>query len=278
MYLSLQCWTSDTEKLYELAYRQGDEFLKGSGSDELQNPEWLAVRYFTAFGTSPALRPVARERRTGEEQTETISVRFDAARQNAEVVASTQGEYQDPARGLLKELLGANANSDREPKSFLEAQNRGLDSMNTFSAAMADAKRRPTKRPAPPKKRKPSKPVKRRTSCSTRRSRLIDDNTTLEDINTVRYYLCYLAYTENRTYDAAVIGEFLLKYYPNSGGARQAAQIALASYVNEYQGANGAPSGDFDRRRCSNSPPRSPSVGRAKRKPTTPGIFCWRSR
>jgi hypothetical protein len=52
---------------------------------------------------------------------------------------------------------------------------------------------------------------------------------------------------QKRYYDAAVMGEFLLKNYPSSGGARQAAQIALASYVSEYEAAKGAPTGDFDR-------------------------------
>lgn len=246
MYLSLQCWTSDSEKMYELAYRQGDEFLKESANDELQSPEWLAVRYFTALAHKLRYSQLPEKPAAGEE-TKEKQFCYDAARQNAEVVASTQNEYQDPARALLKDLLGSNVNTDREPKSFLEAQNRGMDSMNAFSQAMADREKAADEATRTAKEKEALESRQKANDMFYKAIRLADENTTLEDINTVRYYLCYLAYTENRAYDAAVLGEFLLKNYPNSGGARQAAQIALASYVNEYQAANGSPVGAFDR-------------------------------
>ncbi len=49
MYLSLQCWTAESEKLYELASIQADEFIRASSNDELIRPEWLAVRYYGAL-------------------------------------------------------------------------------------------------------------------------------------------------------------------------------------------------------------------------------------
>lgn len=244
MYLSLQCWNEETERLFELAYRQGDEFIKGSEPGELSRPEWLAVRYYTAVSHKNRIAQLKKEKLTNEETTEKQRC-FDMARQNAEIVASTQGEYQDAARALLKELLG-DVDQNALPKSFVEAQNRGLDSMNQFSQMVVDAGKLTVPEERAAKEKEANEARQKAVDFFNMAMKLRDENTSLEDMNTVRYYLCYLAYTEGRTYDAAVIGEFLLKYYPNSGGARQGAQIALASYVTEYQNGTPGPGKDFD--------------------------------
>src|SRR5439155_6728533 len=64
--------------------------------------------------------------------------------------------------------------------------------------------------------------------------KLADSETDINDLNLVRYLLCYLLYSERSYYDAIVIGDFLAKRFPDSQGARQCAKIALASYVNLY--------------------------------------------
>lgn len=245
LYLSLQCWTADTEKLYELASLQAEEFLKGSNAQELQRPEWLAVRYYGAianklfaatFGESPK----------GEDEKKQKKA-LDDASDYAQVVASTPGEYQDMARGLLREM-GASVDPTREPKNFLEAQTRGMEEMTKYTAALAeamkpfsdeankDAKVKETEIAAKDAKQKESDAARESAMNLFYKALALADNTTnIDDKNQVRYYICYLLYTQNKLYDAAVIGEFLLKFYPSSGGARSAAQIALAAYVNEYQ-------------------------------------------
>jgi len=233
LYLSLQCWIADSEKMYELASIQADEFIKGSSTQELQRPEWLAVRYYGAvanklfaaqFGDAPK----------GEDEKKKAKA-LDSASEYAQVVASVQNEYQDMARGLLKEM-GASADPTREPKTFLEAQTRGTEDMTKYSAAIAEATK-PDVDPA-------VKEAKLKEAEAARESALVlfykalalaDNTVSFDDKNMVRYYICYMLYTQGKLYDAAVIGEFLLKFYPNSGGARSAAQIALAGYVNEYQ-------------------------------------------
>src|SRR6185312_7214706 len=63
---------------------------------------------------------------------------------------------------------------------------------------------------------------------------LRDDETPIDEINVVRYYLCFLAYNSGQYYDAAVLGEFLAKNYPDSSGGRQCAKIALSAYLQGY--------------------------------------------
>lgn len=52
----------------------------------------------------------------------------------------------------------------------------------------------------------------------------------IEDLNSIRYYLAYLYWSSRKYYDAAVIGEFLARHYPNRAEAQQAAKLAMASY------------------------------------------------
>jgi hypothetical protein len=231
MYLSLQCWTSDSEKMYELGSIQADEFLKAAANEDEDRPEWLAVRYYGAIAHKLWADSVAKDA-TGEEA-KTRDQNYDKAREYAERVATLTNDYQSQARSLMKELSGGTA--DRPIRSFLEAQNRGLDSMNAFSAAAA-AVNTITDKAMQDAKLKEADDARNAALAFYRQAlSLADENTKIEDKNIVRYYICYLTYTQQKTYEAAVLGEYLLRYYPNSNGAKPAAQIALASYVAEYQ-------------------------------------------
>lgn len=235
LYLSLQCWTSDSEKLYELATIQADEFLRASNTEELNRPEWHAVRYFGAVANKLYANTFP-EGVKGEEEKKKQKA-LDTAADYAQMVASVTGEYQDLARQLLQDI-GANTDPTREPKNFAEAQARGAEEFKKFSAAAAEAKTASEKKDEPTFLAKQKEAEAARGAAMTlfyKAMSMADESTNLNDLNICRYYICYLLYTQNKLYDAAVIGEFLLKYYPNSGGARDAAQIALAGYVNEYQ-------------------------------------------
>ncbi|MGC3967524.1 MAG: hypothetical protein QM775_09190 [Pirellulales bacterium] len=232
MYLSLECWISDKEKLYELATIQGDEFVRGSAPDELARPEWQAVRYFTAEANEKFASSFAADVK-GEELNKKQRA-LDAMAENAEAVAGVMGEYQDRARALLQRM-GGQVDKTREPRTFLEAQNRGTDEMGKFSASMAEAQKATDAAGQQAKIKEADDHRLKALELFYKALSLADDATSLEDKNIVRYYICYMTYTMQRTYDAAVVGEFLLRYYPNSGGARSAAKIALACYVQEYQ-------------------------------------------
>ena len=65
----------------------------------------------------------------------------------------------------------------------------------------------------------------------------------LDDLNAVRYYLAYLYWACEEYYDAAVMGEFLARAYPESAGAKAGAKIAMAAYGQLF---NQAPEDDRD--------------------------------
>ena len=232
MYLSLQCWTADSEKMYELGGIQADEFIKGSSPDELQRPEWLAVRYFGAVAHKLRADQIPKDAKGEDAQVRDRSL--DAAREYAEIVANTTCDYQDLARVLLKDISGG-IDPTRGPRSFLEAQNRGTDSLTAFSEAMAALPTITDPAMQAAKQKEAEEARQKALDFFYQALSLADEDTKLEDKNIVRSYICYLLYTAGKTYDSALVGEYLLKFYPNSGGARQSAMIALASYVAEYQ-------------------------------------------
>ena len=55
---------------------------------------------------------------------------------------------------------------------------------------------------------------------------LSDNKTPIDDLNSARWYLCYLLFDSGQYYDAAALGEFLARRYPDSLPARRAALIA----------------------------------------------------
>ncbi|HTQ40074.1 MAG TPA: hypothetical protein VMJ32_13700 [Pirellulales bacterium] len=59
--------------------------------------------------------------------------------------------------------------------------------------------------------------------------------TNIEKVNQVRYWLCWFHYAKENYYDAAVLGEFLARKYPNSASALPGAQVALASLDALYR-------------------------------------------
>jgi len=70
-----------------------------------------------------------------------------------------------------------------------------------------------------------------------------------DDLNLVRYSLAYLHWKRHDRYDAAVLGEFVGRRYPESFAARPSAMIALVAYAELYNRAPAGESKQFARRR-----------------------------
>jgi hypothetical protein len=64
-------------------------------------------------------------------------------------------------------------------------------------------------------------------------------NASIDEINHARYLLTYLLYDGQRFEESASLGRLLVDRYPNAKGARQAAKIAMASWQQAAQKAEG---------------------------------------
>jgi hypothetical protein len=95
MQLSMECWNTEREKLYELAFSQGEEYLTEVRPEEESWAEWQAIRYNTARGYQLAAAGLGAKREADRVEY------LEKARSHAEKLARTTGPYQEAARSLL---------------------------------------------------------------------------------------------------------------------------------------------------------------------------------
>ncbi len=236
---ALECWTHDSEQKYPEAIERGEKWEKEVGPAG-GDADSLAIRYLTALAyqaQSNALpdKDPNRKKLAG------------FARQVVGPVATQPGEFQRPAKMLLV-ALAAPKDKDKDKdkgkkdaggdsSSFSEPFERGkqaLEKMQEAAAALKAAQASGDKAAvAAAQKAKTEQTTLARRELLTAIN-ASDAKTPLEDLNSARYYVCFLAWDGGQLYDAAVLGEFLATRYPDSLPGRQGARIALAAFVRLY--------------------------------------------
>jgi hypothetical protein len=104
-YLSQECWNLEKEKMYQLAFSEGEEYLAGLPSEEEMWPEWQAVRYQTARGYLLAATEKPKDGAANPNRAEWLA----KSREHAGKLAEQPGMYQASAKGLLGELTKLDA-------------------------------------------------------------------------------------------------------------------------------------------------------------------------
>jgi len=228
---ALECLTADREKKYQEAIERGQKWTEGVGR-EPADPDTLAIRYLVAVAyqaQSSALpaRDPNRKKLAGY------------ARQYVVPVAQHPGEYQRPAKMLLVALKGAQASkgkNDDQPKfaTAFEQARLALEQMqNTENELKALAGKGDQQAIQTLKRQKQSSAAIARQALRLALQRS-DKDVSPEDLSSARYYLCFLEWEAGHLYDAAVLGEFLARRYPENMAGRQGARIALAAYLKMY--------------------------------------------
>ncbi len=229
---ALECWTNDSEKKYQEAMERGERWEKESGT-AATDADALAIRYLTALAYQassselPAKDP-NRKKLAG------------FARQYVVPVANHPGEYQRPAKMLLVALGGNKDAKAGEKTTFVDALTRAKEALERMQEADANLKAVPA---GDQTVLKPLQLQKTENATHAREAlqlalTLADSKTNIEDLNSARYYLCYLAWDAGQYYDAAVLGEFLAGHYPDTLPGRQGARIALNAYVRLANDSN----------------------------------------
>ena len=180
-----------------------------------------------------------------------IKVLLSNGRKLAAYVEKFPGGFQEPARKLLPEFSGGDAEvvtERKEPKSFLEASTlakEAIDAMQTANLLVKTLPPRIQTLKDPTERADLEKQLEEaRTTVSKSQqdalyyckcaNKFVDRDTDIDDVNVIRYLLCYLLYNEANYNDAVILGEFLARRYPESQGARPSAKIAMASYLKLY--------------------------------------------
>ena len=232
-------------KLNAEAVKRLGDWVEGARPNEAREPDFLELR----LALARAQWALAEDLKKANPKDPQIKRNESEARKNAQSVSRITGNLQQPARQFLGEIgvEVASAATD-EPKNFDEARQMGrdaLDSMQTAGlllktlpgrlakeqdAAVKDELQNQLTQAQDTMKNAPED-AKRYFQAALA---LVDDQTDPRDVNIVRYFLCYLHFTTGDYLDAALVGEFLARRFPDSAGARQSAKIAMAAYLKLY--------------------------------------------
>ena len=229
------------EDKYDAAIQSCRAWLKDARDDEADQPEWLAVRWRLA----EAMQQQGRSLRDGSVEARRV---LADARDEYRRVAAAPGEFQAQARSAAAELSHSDRSRDERVHTFDQAYQLGREAMASISAAKIAL---PTAEKNNPAAVEELRAQMQQGKDDARRylrlaTTLVDDQTDLTTLNNVRYYLCWLYWENGDYYQAAVLGEFLARRYPDHPAAAAAAKIAMASYERLYNRAISAGAGPAD--------------------------------
>ena len=238
--LAMEAWLA--QKQYMAAISAAAPWVQKSRPTEDGRSDWMAIRMSLAKAYKMLSEDPNAERRE-------VSNSLSSARKLAQFVASRSGEFQEEAKQMVADLGGPDRTGEKPaPTNFTEAKNAGKAALNAFTTANLIVTKVPARLKTetdPAEKEKLQKQLEEaRLTVATAQQeaidyyqlavRLADDETSIEDVNIVRYFICYLYYASGDPYKAALMGDFVAHRYPDSGGARDSATIAMASYAQIY--------------------------------------------
>ena len=243
--LAMECWLHESQKKYAQAVAQGDEWVGDMRPNETNHPDWLQLRLLLAEGhlfyaaKLKGENPRDKQVRRSEIQ----------ARKLARDVARFSGDYKEQAQALLAKMPGGDNTAETpedDPETFAEAKDAAKEAIDGWSTAKLVLQvvpgRLQEETNVEVKQELQKQLAKAETKVASSLPRavelyrlalgFVDDETPVGDIQTVYYYMAFCNYQMKEFYDAAMLGEFLARRYPESTGAKSGAKIALSAYHN----------------------------------------------
>jgi hypothetical protein len=239
--LALKAWHKKGD--FQSAIDKGSKYAANPRGAEEKRPEWLEMQYLLAA----AYQQEAEKLTEGDANRKEYEVE---ARKLAADVVKSRSDVQNDARQLLGKLgQSIDEQEEGDPKTFAEAIEAATAAMQEYTAArMAIDTAAGSDKTAESDKAaldELKKQLSETRDMAYRRSRqslaLADDKSDPVQLNTARFYLCYLHWEYGQAesqanngsshyFDAAVLGDFLAHRFPAHANARQAMAITLASY------------------------------------------------
>ena len=231
-----ECWIA-TKKYSEAIDRAGEWLSKARGAED-REPQWLALKYQVALAME-----------LKAETLEDAGQKRNLLREARALVKDAQ-RYPNDFEAEAKELyarLGAGGGEEADPTTFDAAFEAAREAIGMMQATQVGIKTAASnnKEAIPDLEKQLEESRDSAMRLFNLALGLVDDETDINRVNLVRYYLCFLNWEQKQYYDAAILGEFLAQKYPQSAGARQGAKIAMAAYLSKYN-ETGNPDKDFD--------------------------------
>lgn len=213
---------------------------------EDKSDEFMAMR----LGIARAMKLHADELKAKDSKDPNVKKTLQEGGKLVRYVMKFSGPSQEKAREMLPDFGGdSGAVDDKpDPTNFADARKAGKEAIDEMQSANLLVKELP-------ERLKTIKDAAERTAMqkqiedAQKQSTAAKDDavrylkmalafatpeTDVGEINLVRYLLCYLAYANGNYMEAAVLGDFIARRYPDSQGARQCGKITMASYIKLY--------------------------------------------
>ena len=230
--LLLETYNLPALKKYAETLKKGKEWEDAARGPEENSPDGLAVHFQEGEAAMAILRGMKKDDKD-------YGAMRKEARRHFDFVGRFDGRYQQQARARMRDpLLGGEKLP--EPTNFSEARDRGKAALDEMQAADFELKLKQSQGPVDAKT---VKEFQQRMDAARDEAKVyfrkalelgVDEIPSKElntELNIVRYYLAYLYWATDELYEAAVMGEFLARKYPNAAGARPGAKIAMAAYA-----------------------------------------------
>lgn len=223
------------------------QLVESARPAEDKSEEFMSMR----LGIARAMKLQVDELKTKDPKDANIRKGMQEGRKLVLYVTKFPGPHQEEARRMLSDFGPADGTvqGDKpDPKDFAEARKAGkeaIDLMQESNTLIKDLPERMKTVKDPAERAEMQKQIadaqKQSTTSKDDAVRYLKmaiafstPETDVGELNLVRYLLCYLAYANANYHEAAVLGDFIARRYPDSQGARQCAKITMASYIKLY--------------------------------------------
>ncbi|MEQ8617381.1 MAG: hypothetical protein RIB44_12480 [Lacipirellulaceae bacterium] len=209
-------------KEFDKAITDARAWLKRAESNERDQPEWLELAYRIA----DALEAKSKADGTGSKSDVRVLLRD---------VSQSPNEFQQEARLRLVSAGGGDA-KPANLKTFEDARAAGQNAFDMMRSAQLAANLAKENNPSAVEELEQSVLANAATAQLAFEAALdlADSQTATEDVNAVRYYLCWMYWDQGRLQEAAVLGQHLAERFPKSTYQSGAAKVALAAYEKLY--------------------------------------------
>lgn len=234
LHFRLICLNHEQRKDYLLAISEAEEWLKEAKS-KARTQTGLGIRWELA--RSQEL--LSQKREVSETDKNRI---LRQALTNARDINRFPGKYQDVSYSMIQRLLVALNREPGDPQDFDTAfgtANKMLEEIGGLRTKIETAEAKGQKEEVKKLNDELDALLAEAERMWKLALQLVTDETELTQVNLARYRLAFVLYLRKKSYDAAVVGEFLATHFQKETPtlALDAAYIALAGYTQAYNQA-----------------------------------------
>ncbi len=229
-HFKLICLNSDKKADYVLVDKLAQEWIKA-------NPGMVRSRSGTGirFEQARAKEKIAKAKDPKDpERVQLLNEALGLAR----AVNRTGGEFRDPSQALMTLLMAALNRDGTDPKDFDTAYGLARELVNKIKEAKDQV--RGAKDPEEIKRYQRSFEghLEETARMLNLALSLRKPDSKIKEVNTCRYSVCYVYYEQRRSYDAAILGEFVARRYAKDEESESlpadSAYLAMAAYAQAY--------------------------------------------